>query len=715
MAEESTDTVRKIAGELKLNPRFADAALKLLDEGATVPFIARYRKEVTGSMDEVALIGLRDAAAAARELEKRRHSILASLTERDLLTPELEREIRRAATKTALEDAYLPWRPKRKTRAAAAREAGYEPLARHILRHQDEAPRLDAFDDPEKALAGARNILAEEFNEDPGLRASLRLMTAEEGLLSSKAVAKKKNEEGAEVYRDYFDYEEAVDRIPSHRILAVLRGQREGYLRIKAGVREIRALEWLQRRLIRGRGTNADHVKKAVADSWNRLTAPALENDIIRELKTRADTEAIRVFTRNLRTMLLAPPLGAKAVVAVDPGFRTGGKVTALDARGSLKAHEVIHPEGSAAARAAAVSVLKKLAAAVDAEAFAVGNGTAGRETESFIRDSFPGKPVISVDERGASVYSASAEARREFGDLDLTVRGSVSIGRRLQDPLAELVKIDPAAIGVGQYQHDVDAGALAAALDDTVRSVVNAVGVELNSASPALLSRVSGLGPALAQSIVKRREQEGPYRSRRELLKVPRLGERAFEQAAGFLRISDARNPLDNSAVHPERYPAVEKMAADLGTDVNGLLASRELRKKIRPENYVNASDSAVAEAVGLPTIRDILAELEKPGRDPRGSFETFSFDDRIHGIGDVEEGMVLPGIVTNVTAFGAFVDVGAHRDGLVHISKLADRFVKDPSDVAAVGHQVKVKVLEVDRKRGRMSFSMRRDDIGD
>ncbi len=713
---ETKDIVGLIALELNIAPRQAEAAAALLDEGATIPFVARYRKEVTGGLDEVALIALRDALTARRELEKRREAVLGSLAERDLLTPVLEDAVRKAATRTELEDLYLPYRPRRRTRADAAREAGYGPLAEEILKNQDGRPVTTPFDNPQAALAGARDILAERFNEDSGLRASLRLLTSEEGLLTSKVIAKKKDEDGAAVYRDYFDYEEAVARIPSHRILAVLRGGREGYLRVQARLREVRALEWLERRLVRGRGENAEHVREAVKDAWNRLTAPSLETDVLKELKARADEEAVRVFARNVETMLLAPPLGQKPLVAIDPGFRTGGKVAVLDAQGSLKGHDVIHPEGSSGAKNAAKSILKELAERVGTHIFAVGNGTAGRETEEFVREAFPDATVIPVDERGASVYSASEAAREEFGDLDLTVRGAVSIGRRLQDPLAELVKIDPAAIGVGQYQHDVDASLLASSLDDTVISAVNSVGVELNTASAALLSRVSGLGPKRARSVVEHREKNGPFTSRRELLNVAGLGAKAFEQAAGFLRIAGAKNPLDAGAVHPERYALVEQMAADLDASVADLIKSEELRKKVRLEKYVTkeAKDSPEAasrnpSAVGLPTLRDIMAELTKPGRDPRGTFEIFSFDERIRDISDVEEGMILPGIITNVTAFGAFVDVGAHRDGLVHISQMADRYVKDPSQIVSVGDKVRVKVIEVDVKRKRVSFSMK------
>ncbi len=701
---DSREIIHRTAAALNLDSRRAEAASKLLDEGATIPFIARYRKEATGSMDEVELIALRDTLGAQRELETRREVILKSLNERDLLTAELEKAVRSAVTKTSLEDIYLPHRPKRRTRAMAAKEAGLEPLADQILRDQNGRPDTTAYDNADEALAGARDILAERFSEDAIFRSALRAMTADHGLLTAKVVAKKSGEEEAAVYWDYFDYTEKISRVPSHRILAVLRGGREGFLRVKARLEEERAIDWLERRIVKGRGSSAEQVKLAVKDGWNRLMAPGLENDILSELKEKADIEAIRVFAQNLENMLLSPPLGSKALIAVDPGFRTGGKVAALDSLGTLLDYGVIHPEGSESACRAAVDMLKGLAEKHHVEIFAVGNGTAGRETEEFIGKALPGKTVVSVDERGASVYSASEEARREFGNLDITLRGAVSIGRRLQDPLAELVKIDPSAIGVGQYQHDVNAKALSRSLDDTVKSAVNAVGVELNTASAALLSRVSGLGPGLAQGIVEYREKNGPYSSRSQLLKVPRLGAKAYEQAAGFLRIRDASNPLDSSAVHPERYTLVNRMAVDLGTAVGDLLESADLRGRIRLDNYV--SDAA---GVGLPTLRDILTELAKPGRDPRGEFEIFRFDERIRSIEDVEEGMILPGIVTNVTAFGAFVDIGAHRDGLVHISRLADRYVSDPSEIVSVNDHVIVKVMDVDRKRGRLGLSMK------
>ncbi|RKX98326.1 MAG: RNA-binding transcriptional accessory protein [Spirochaetes bacterium] len=683
-------------------------AVKLLDEGATIPFIARYRKEITGNMDEVQLIALRDKVHAQRELDARRNVILKSLTERDLLSADLEKAVQSAVTKTALEDIYLPHRPKRRTRAMAAKEAGFEPLAEFLLNKQNAEPDTAKYGNPEEALSGARDILAEGFSEDAGYRSALRKMSRERGFLTAKVIAKRVEDEEASVYRDYFDYSEKISRVPSHRILAVLRGGKEGYLRVKARLEEEQAVEWLERRIVKGRGACAEQVKLAIKDGWNRLMAPGLETDLLKELKERADAAAIKVFTRNLENMLLSPPLGTRALIAVDPGYRTGGKVAALDSLGKLLDHGVIHPEGSENARQAASEMLQNLSEKYRAEVFAVGNGTAGRETQEFIQKSCPGKTVISVDERGASVYSASKEARREFGDLDITIRGAVSIGRRLQDPLAELVKIEPEAIGVGQYQHDVDAKALSLSLDDTVKSAVNAVGVELNSASAALLSRVSGLGAGLAQSIVKYREDNGPYSKRSQLLKVPRLGAKAFEQAAGFLRIRESSNPLDSSAVHPERYPLVKKMAADLDVSVAELIGSgpkpEALRKQIRLEEYSSESEGA-----GLPTLKDIMAELARPGRDPRGTFELFSFDERIRSLDDVEKGMVLPGIVTNVTAFGAFVDVGAHRDGLVHISQIANRYVSDPSELLSVNQQVTVKVMEIDRKRGRLGLSIK------
>jgi len=590
----------------------------------------------------------------------------------------------------------------------AAKEAGFEPLAEFLLNKQNAEPDTAKYGNPEEALSGARDILAEGFSEDAGYRSALRKMSRERGFLTAKVIAKRVEDEEASVYRDYFDYSEKISRVPSHRILAVLRGGKEGYLRVKARLEEEQAVEWLERRIVKGRGACAEQVKLAIKDGWNRLMAPGLETDLLKELKERADAAAIKVFTRNLENMLLSPPLGTRALIAVDPGYRTGGKVAALDSLGKLLDHGVIHPEGSENARQAASEMLQNLSEKYRAEVFAVGNGTAGRETQEFIQKICPGKTVISVDERGASVYSASKEARREFGDLDITIRGAVSIGRRLQDPLAELVKIEPEAIGVGQYQHDVDAKALSLSLDDTVKSAVNAVGVELNSASAALLSRVSGLGAGLAQSIVKYREDNGPYSKRSQLLKVPRLGAKAFEQAAGFLRIRESSNPLDSSAVHPERYPLVKKMAADLDVSVAELIGSgpkpEALREQIRLEEYSSESEGA-----GLPTLKDIIAELARPGRDPRGTFELFSFDERIRSLDDVEKGMVLPGIVTNVTAFGAFVDVGAHRDGLVHISQIADRYVSDPSELLSVNQQVTVKVMEIDRKRGRLGLSIK------
>ncbi len=708
--------VARIASRLKLSPGNTAAAAALLDEGATVPFVARYRKEATGALDEVALLAIRDALSGERELEARRSTILKSLEENDHLTPALEKAVKAASTKSELEDIYLPYKPKRRTRGMAAREKGLEPLADLILLHQDRALNAAPFvnpengvEDEEAALAGARDIIAERVSEDARLRGTLRRLTMLKGKLKAAVVKKKADEkpDEAAVYRDYFEYAESISRVPSHRILACLRGAKEGFLRVKARAEDEEALPQLERAYIKGRGPAAAQVELAIADAWTRLLAPSLENETLAALKERADKDAIHIFATNLEKMLLAPPLGAKAVLAVDPGYRTGGKLAVLDAHGTLLAHDVIHPEGSNDARQAAARLVETLVKKHGTQAVAVGNGTAGRETEEFLRGVVPQLPVISVDERGASVYSASAEARREFGDLDLTVRGAVSIGRRLQDPLAELVKIEPGAIGVGQYQHDVDSKALAASLDDTVRSAVNAVGVELNTASGALLSHVSGLGPKLAQAIVDKRENDGPYKSRKELLKVPRLGEKAYVQSAGFLRISGARNPLDASAVHPERYALVERMAADLGVKVAELMASQNLRKQIHLENYVEKDGGA--NSVGLPTLPDIMAELDKPGRDPRGTFELFSFDDRIHSIDDVEKGMVLPGIVTNVTAFGAFVDIGAHRDGLVHISQLSDSFVANPSDIVAVHDKVQVKVTDVDRQRGRIGLSMR------
>ncbi len=683
-----------------------DAISELLAGGATVPFIARYRKEVTGSLDEVAVAAVRDRMAQLAELDKRRDSILASLSERGLLDHALRSRVMEAETLPALEDVYLPHRPKRRTRAMVARERGLEPLAEALLGQTGAPIQAASYVDPgrgvedqDAALAGARDIIAEDVSEDPEVRSELRRLFAEKAILASKVVKKKKDEAGK--FRDYFEWSEPLSRAPSHRILALLRGSDEGLLRVKARPEEADSLVRLRRRYQRGRGFASEQVGRAIEDAYSRLLLPSLEREALKAAKERADEGAIRIFVTNLRELLMAAPFRSKRLLAVDPGFRTGCKVVALDAQGTLLHNDTIFPTLGQKQREDAAGIVRDLVRRFSPEAVAVGNGTAGRETEAFIGDLDLGLPVIMVDESGASIYSASDVAREELPDQDVTVRGAASIGRRLQDPLAELVKIDPKSIGVGQYQHDVDQAALRTALADTVVSCVNAVGVDLNSASPSLLTYVAGLGPVLAKNIVEWREENGAFRTRRDLLKVPRLGAKAFEQAAGFLRIPDGSNPLDASGVHPERYPLVERMAADQGCSVKDLITDEGRRARIVADRYLG-------EGVGRPTLDDIVEELARPGRDPRPDFEAFSFAD-VHSIGDLAPGMVLPGIVTNVTAFGAFVDVGVHQDGLVHVSQMADRYVKDPNEVVRVRQRVQVRVLQVDVERKRIGLSMK------
>jgi uncharacterized protein len=694
------DHTAVVAAELGVEVGRIRAAARLLGEGATVPFIARYRKEATGSLDEVAVAVVRDRMAQLEELDRRRATILTSLEERGLLDDALRERIVAAATATVLEDLYLPYRPKRRTRATVAREAGYERLARALLAQTGARIDMEGHADREAALAGARDIIAEEVSEDAEVRSELRALFARSAVLTSAVVRKKEAEAGK--YRDWFDWSEPLARAPSHRVLAILRGSNEGLLRVHARPDEGDALLRLRRRYLRGRGFATEQVALALEDAYGRLLLPSLEREALKEAKERADAEAIRVFVTNLRELLLAPPLRDKRILAFDPGFRTGCKVVALDAQGTLLHDTIVYPTSGRGGRDEAARVVRELVRGYAPDALAVGNGTGGRETEAFLGELDLALPVITVDEAGASIYSASEVAREELPDHDLTVRGAVSIGRRLQDPLAELVKIDPKSIGVGQYQHDVDQAALRSALDDTVTSCVNAVGVELNSASAPLLTYVAGLGPALAKNIVGWREENGPFRARRDLMKVPRLGAKAFEQAAGFLRVAGSSHPLDASAVHPERYPLVERMARDAGCSVDELLTDASRRDRIDPDAYVG-------DDVGRPTLLDILEELARPGRDPRPPFQTFAFAD-VHAIGDLQPGMVLPGVVTNVTAFGAFVDVGVHQDGLVHVSQLADRWVKDPSEVVRVRQQVQVRVLEVDAERGRIALSMRK-----
>ena len=709
--------IKKIARELELQEHQVRATAELLESEATVPFIARYRKEATGSLDEVAVTSIRDRLAQLEELDQRRESILKSLDERGLLTDELAEKIAAAETMTVLEDVYLPYRPKRRTRAVIAREKGLEPLATLIFAQDPETdPRAEAaaFVDAEKqvesvedALAGTRDIIAEWINEDGEARAEIRALFEREGEYQCRVVSGRE-EDGAK-FRDYFDWTEPVRSAPSHRVLAMRRGETEGVLLLRVRPPEERALALLEARFVLGDNPASQEVATASADSYRRLLSLSMETEIRLASKQKADTEAITVFADNLRQLLLAPPLGQKNILAIDPGFRTGCKMACLDPQGRLLETDTIYVIGSEGAQNAAGGKIIELCTKYGADAVAVGNGTAGRETEALVRNlDIPGRPdVVMVDESGASVYSASEAARAEFPDLDLTFRGAVSIGRRLQDPLAELVKIDPKSIGVGQYQHDVNQTELKKGLHDVVTSCVNSVGVELNTASLELLSYVSGLGPSLVKNILAYRNENGPFTSRQELLKVPRLGPKAFEQAAGFLRIRGGSHPLDASAVHPESYGVVEAMASDLECSLGDLLAQEPLRNRIQPVRYVT-------DQVGLPTLTDILAELAKPGRDPRESFVVFKFAEEVSEMEDLKPGMRLPGLVTNVTAFGAFVDVGVHQDGLVHISQMADRFIKDPGEVVKVRQQVMVTVLDVDFDRKRISLSLKEGSGG-
>ncbi|MBI5057304.1 MAG: RNA-binding transcriptional accessory protein [Nitrospirae bacterium] len=700
-----------IAKELNIKPSQVKATAGLLDEGSTVPFISRYRKEATGSLDEVAVAAIRDRLEQLRELDKRREAIVKSLEERGLLTDELKVKIEGAESLTVLEDIYLPFRPKRRTRATVAKEKGLEPLALMIFEQGEIIPETEAaaFIDAEKgvatveeALAGARDIIAEWVSEDQRAREKMRELFSVKGVMRSKVITGKE-EEGIK-YKDYYEWEEPVSKAPSHRILAIRRGESEGFLIMRITPPEDEALVLLEELFLKGNNPASEQVKAAVHDSFKRLLSSSMEAETRLAAKKRADVEAIRVFVENLRQLLLAPPLGGKNILAIDPGFRTGCKVVCLDRQGKLLHNDVINPHFSEKGVSESAENIRDLCKRFSIEAIAIGNGTAGRETETFIRGlALPAEIIIvMVNESGASIYSASDVAREEFPDYDVTVRGSVSIGRRLIDPLAELVKIDAKSIGVGQYQHDVDQTALKKSLDDVVVSCVNGVGVEVNTASKQLLTYVSGLGPQLAKGIVDFRNEHGPFKSREELRSVPRLGPKAFEQAAGFLRIRDGENPLDRSAVHPETYHIVDAMAKDIGCSLDGLMKDEGLRKKIDLSRYVT-------DTVGMPTLSDIMAELAKPGRDPREQFEVFGFAEGVAKIEDVKPGMKLPGIVTNITAFGAFVDIGVHQDGLVHISELSDRFVRNPSDVVKVHQKVTVTVLEVDLQRKRTALSMK------
>ena len=701
----------QIARELNLAPGHVANVVKLLGEGATIPFIARYRKEMTGTMNEENVAAVQKRLEQLVELQKRKESVLESIREQDKLTPELEQKILEATTLQEVEDLYLPYKPKRRTRAAIAREKGLEPLAAQIMAQNAGDPESLAkryvnaqkgVNDVDEALQGAKDILAEWISEHINGRNRIRKIFHTKGEICS-AVIKGKEEEG-KTYQQYFDFSEPIAKAPSHRILALFRAEEEGIIRLKIKVDNDDAINSLERIFIKNNNPSSALVQEAIADSWKRLLEPSIETEIRNFYKEKADETAIRVFAENLKQLLLAPPMGQKRVLAIDPGFRTGCKVVVLSETGALLHNETIYPHPPKSDVTGAMRKVKSLVDAYKVQVIAIGNGTAGRETEDFIRYIKFDRDLtaVMVSESGASVYSASKIARDEFPDYDITVRGAVSIGRRLMDPLAELVKIDPKSIGVGQYQHDVDQKKLGESLDQTVVSCVNAVGVELNTASQQLLSYVSGVGPALASNIIGYREEHGGFKSRRQLHEVPRLGDKAFEQCAGFLRIHDGDNPLDQSAVHPESYHIVEKMARQLGVKVNDLIGNKELVAKIDPKAYVEQN-------FGLETIGDILKELEKPGRDPRQIFEAFEFDKDIRSIEDLKPGMTLNGIVTNITAFGAFVDVGVHQDGLVHISQMADHYIKDPNEVVHLNQHVRVKVLDVDVDRKRISLTMK------
>ncbi len=698
-----------ISTSLSIPLKPIENCIRLLEEGATIPFISRYRKEATGGLDEVQVGQVKSLHEKYKELEKRKEFILKSIEEQEKLTPELKTTIEECWDATELEDLYLPFKPKRQTRAEMARKKGLEPLADWLMaQHRGPVePKAAEFVKGEvatadEALKGARDIIAEWVNEDTSARHSVRAIFAREAMITSKVI-KGKEEEG-EKYRDYFDFSALLHRCPSHRILAVRRGESEGILRVSIAPDEEKCIDRLVRRFVKNDSASSYQVEDAVVDAYKRLLKPSIETEFANLSKEKADEEAIAVFAENLRQLLLAPPLGQKRILAIDPGYRTGCKLVCLDEQGNLLHNETIYPHPPQKETSKAASKVVKLVSTYRIDAIAIGNGTASRETERFIANLRYEKEVkvFVVSESGASVYSASKIAREEFPEYDVTVRGAVSIGRRLSDPLAELVKIDPKSIGVGQYQHDVDQSKLKRSLDQTVESCVNQVGVNLNTASKHLLTYVSGLGEALAQNIVNYRAKNGPFRSRKELKKVPRLGEKAFQQCAGFLRVPDSENPLDNSAVHPESYPVVERMAGDMNLSVQELMHNKALIDTLEMDRYKT-------ETVGTETLTDILQELEKPGRDPRGISKVLEFDPSIRAIGDLKEGMVLPGIVTNITNFGCFVDVGIKENGLVHISELADRFVSNPAEVVSLHQHVKVKVLTIDLTRGRIQLSMK------
>lgn len=700
-----------IAAALKLPEHRVSNTLKLLLGGATIPFISRYRKEATGGLDEVQIGEIQANYDKLTELAKRKETILSTIGEQGKLTDELRSRISGCWNPTELEDIYLPYKPKRKTRAEAARQKGLEPLAMLIMlqRENNLTAKVRSFvkgevENEEEALKGARDIIAEQVSENEGARNTVRNAFAREAVITAKVVKGKETEENAAKYRDYFDFSEPLKKCTSHRLLAIRRGESEGILKVSISPDDTGCTEKLERKYVKGNNECARQVAEAVADAYKRLIKPGIETEFAAASKEKADEEAIRVFAGNLRQLLLAPPLGQKRVLGIDPGYRTGCKVVCLDAQGTLLHNEAIYPHPPKSEYQQAARKLTKLVEQYKIEAIAIGNGTASRETEQFVTSLRFDREiqVFVVSEDGASIYSASKLAREEFPDYDVTVRGAVSIGRRLMDPLAELVKIDPKSIGVGQYQHDVDQTKLKASLDQTVESCVNLVGVNVNTASKHLLTYVSGLGPALAKNIVDYRTENGPFQSRKELLKVPRMGAKAFEQCAGFLRIPHAKNPLDNSAVHPESYPIVEQMAKDMNCSVTDLIKDKTLRSRIKVENYIS-------DTVGLPTLNDIMQELDKPGRDPRQKIQAFEFDRNVRTIDDLTEGMELPGIVTNITNFGCFVDIGIKENGLVHISQLADHFVSDPTTVVSIHQHVHVKVLGIDHERKRIQLTMK------
>lgn len=705
---------KQISDLLNINIKYVDNTLELLDSGCTIPFISRYRKERTGGLDEVQITQICELNERMKETAKRKETIIKTISEQGKLTPELEKRINECWEPEVLEDIYMPYKPKRRTRAQVARENGLEPLATIIMLQRDNAPETTArrfinenVKSEEDAIKGALDIIAENVSEDERSRSQLRNAFRRGAIITSKVIKSKADTDEAAKYSDYFDFSEPLKRCSSHRLLAMRRGEKDGILRVSISADDEECVEKLKRLFVRGYGRCSTLVGEAVTDSFKRLLKPSIETEFATLSKENADGDAIAVFAENLRQLLLAAPLGQKRVMGIDPGFRTGCKVVCLDEQGNLLHHEAIFPHPPRNEQIEASTQIKEMVKKYGVEAIAIGNGTASRETDRFVKtlglaDSIQ---VFTVSEDGASVYSASKTAREEFPDKDVTVRGAVSIGRRLMDPLAELVKIDPKSIGVGQYQHDVDQAKLKKSLDLTVESCVNSVGVNLNTASKHLLTYVSGLGPTLAQNIIDYRTANGTFSSRSQLLKVPRLGPSAFEQSAGFLRIPDAKNPLDNTAVHPESYKIVEKMAKDCGCSVTELIKDKDKRKSIRLDRYVS-------EKVGMPTLTDIMAELEKPGRDPREQLEEFEFDPNVSTPDDLVEGMVLPGIVTNITNFGAFVDIGVHQDGLVHISQLADRYVSDPTQVVKLHQHVMVKVIEVDRRRNRISLSMKAVD---